>query len=385
MQHTKLMIPGPVDVDESVLSAMGQPVIPPYGEAWLEIYHEILTHLQQLFGTHNDVCLIAGPGSAAIDAAFGSVLRTGEKVLVPTNGFFGDRLGQIAAAYGLHVIQPTFPLGRPIDPDALRPVLRSEPAIQALAVVHHETSTAVLNPLPEITAVAHEAGVLTIVDAVASLGGVPLPVDEWGIDICVSVINKCLACPPGLAPTSVSERAWQVMDQKAGRAHGWYLNLRTWKDYSINWADWHPHPTTMPVNNVLALQTALRAILADGPAATYARHAWAANAVRQGLRALGFEMFVPDEYACPLTTAVRALPDIGVSRLQRFLLKERGIMVSGGIAELRGQIFRVGHMGQAASRDYVLAFLFAVEEFLRAAGRAVPVGASLVGIEQPAG
>ncbi len=381
MTPLKLMIPGPVDVDESVLAAMGEPVIPHYGQAWLNIYHEIISNLKDLFGTQNDICLIAGPGSAAIDAAFGSALGTGEKVLVPTNGFFGDRLGQLAAAYGLEVIQPTFPLDRPIDADALRRLLRSEPGIQALAVVHHETSTGLMNPLPDITAVAREAGILTIVDAVASLGGVPLPVDEWGVDICVTVINKCLACPPGLAPTSVSERAWQVMDQKPGRGHGWYLNLQTWKEYSINWANWHPHPTTLPTNIVLALQIGLQNILAEGPEAIYARHAWASRAVRRGLGALGFEMFVPDEHASPLTTAVRAKPEVPASQLQRFLLRERGIMVSGGIEELSGQIFRVGHMGKASSRDYVLAFLLAVEEFLRASGRPVPVGASLVGIE----
>jgi alanine-glyoxylate transaminase/serine-glyoxylate transaminase/serine-pyruvate transaminase len=381
MTHTKLMIPGPVDVDDAVLSAMGEPVIPHYGQAWLKIYHEILDNLKHLFQTQNDICLIAGPGSAALDAAFGSLLCAGEKVLVPTNGFFGDRLGQIAAAYGLEVTQPAFPLGCPIEPSALRHVLQSEPEIQALAVVHHETSTGLLNPLKEILAVAHEAGVITLVDAVASLGGVSLPVDDWDVDVCVTVSNKCLGCPPGLAPTSVSPRAWHVMEEKASRAHGWYLNLHTWKDYSQRWASWHPHPTTMPTSVVLAMQASLRAIQAEGAQALYARHAWAARAVRSGLQALGFEMFVGDEFASPLTTAVRALPDIPASRLQRFLLHERGIMISGGIEELSGQIFRVGHMGKAASRDYVLPFLFAVEEFLRSQGRTVPVGASLVGLE----
>ncbi len=364
IKHPKLMIPGPVDVSDQVLAALAEPTIPHYGPQWLAVYNEVITGLQQIFATRNDLFLLAGPGTAGLDAALGSLLRTGEKVLALQNGFFGERLADVARAYGLEVRTVTAPLGLAVDPDAVRRRLAAEPDIQAVTVVHLETSTGVLNPLAEIAAVVREFDVLLIVDAVSSLGGVPLPVDEWGVDVCVTVSNKCLAAPPGLAPLSVSERAWQVMERKGGRAHGWYLNLRTWKDYAINWASWHPHPTTLPTNIVLALRASLHHILETGIEAYYARHVEAAQTVRSGLQRLGFELFTAPEYTSPLISTVRGQPGVDVEEMRRYLLEEHQIMISGGLEDLRGKVFRVGHIGRAATPEYVTAFLNGVEEFL---------------------
>jgi alanine-glyoxylate transaminase/serine-glyoxylate transaminase/serine-pyruvate transaminase len=351
---------------------MAEPAPPHYGNEWLEIYHEILDSLKQVFVTQNDLYPVVGPGSASMDAAFGSLTRTGDKVLILRSGFFGQRMGVIAQAYGLDVRTIDVPMGQPIEPDAVRERLAAEPDIQAVGVVHLETSTGVLNPLQEIVAVVNEFQVLSIVDAVSSMGGIPLPVDEWGIDVCVSVVNKCLGCPPSLGPISVSQRAWEQMERKGGRAHGWYLNLRTWKDYSINWADWHPTPTTMPTNNIIGLQVSLRRILDVGLEAWYERFVQAAQTIRTRLGQLGFEMFGPPAYISPLISAVYGLPGMDVEDFRRYLLEEWQIMISGGLEELRGKIFRVGHIGEAATPQYVERFLSGLEAYLELQGVDVP-------------
>jgi alanine-glyoxylate transaminase / serine-glyoxylate transaminase / serine-pyruvate transaminase len=377
-EPVRLMIPGPVDAEEAVLASMAHRVIPHYGQQWLELYQEAIAGLQQVFGTRDDIIMMAGPGTAGLEAALGSLMQTGEKVLMASNGFFGERLVTVARSYGLEPVQVTAPLGQPLDPAVIRQRLSEEPDVQAVTVVHLETSTGVLNPLQEIAAVTDAFGVPIIVDAVSSLGGVPLPVDDWKIDVCVTVINKCLACPPALAPMSVSRRAWDQIDRKPDRAHGWYLNLRTWKDYSIHWGSWHPYPTTLPTNNILGLLTSLRLILAEGLEAHYRRHIEAAEKVRGALQAWGFEMFPDKAHASPLITAMYGLPGMDIDDLRRYLLQEWGIMISGGLEELSGKIFRVGHMGKAASREYVDCFLDGMEAYLRLQGQAVPPWAELV-------
>jgi alanine-glyoxylate transaminase/serine-glyoxylate transaminase/serine-pyruvate transaminase len=371
-QRYRLMIPGPVDAEDDVLEAMAQQISPHYGPAWLKIYDEALQSLKQLFGTQNDIILMAGPGSAALDAALGSLMRTGEKILVPSNGFFGQRMATMAEGYGLDVRLVQASMGQPVDPGAVRECLAAERDVQALGMVHLETSTGVLNPLQEVAAVAREFDVPIIVDAVSSLGGVPLPVDAWGIDVCVSVTNKCLACPPGIAPLSVSQRAWDQIDRKGGRAHGWYLNLRVWKDYSINWGDWHPTPTTMPTNTMMAMMVSLRRILDVGLEANYDRYVQAARTVRGRLEQLGFKMLTDEAYTSPLITAMYGLPGMDIADFRRYLMEERGIMISGGLDELRGKIFRIGHIGKAASAEYTSLLLDGVEAYLSLKGYAVP-------------
>jgi alanine-glyoxylate transaminase/serine-glyoxylate transaminase/serine-pyruvate transaminase len=366
--HVKLMIPGPVDAEDDVLAAMAEPVLAHYGPEWLEIYHETVDCLQQVFRTHNDLIVMPGPGTSGLDAALGSLTRSGDKVLVLQNGFFGRRLVTIAEGYDLDVRTVEAPAGRPLDPESARRQLAAEPGIQAVAVVHLETSTAVLNPVQEIAAVAHEFEVPIVVDAVSSMGGVPLPVDDWDIDICVTVSNKCLASPPGVAPISVSQRAWDQMDRKPGRAHGWYLDLQVWKQYASNWGSWHPYPTSLPTNNIVALLASLRQILGRGLEATYARYVQAARTVRSRLGQLGFEMLAPEADTSPLITAMWGLPGMDVDDLRRYLVQEWQVMVSGGLDDLAGKIFRVGHIGKAASPEYCQAFLAGVEGYLRLKG-----------------
>jgi len=378
-RHYKLFIPGPVSVDEDVLDAMSQPVMRHYGDEWLEIHNETLDLAKRVFQTQGDLFIVPGPGSAAMDMGLGSLLATGDKVVVGINGFFGERLAAIAQSYGLEVVPFTAELGQPLAPDALREILREKDA-RAVAVVHHETATTVMNPVKLLAEVTHKAGLPILVDAISSLGGVDLPVDAWGIDVCGTATNKCMECPPGLALISISPRAWEQVDQVENRHHGWYLNLKTWRQYRADWGAWHPSPVTLPTNNIVGLRVSLRKIVAEGLEARFARFVRISRAVRKGLGNVGFEMFVPDEFASPLTTAVKARPEFPVSEMLRWLAEERGILVGGGLEQLAGKIFRVGHLGKASTREYLMDFLFSVEEFLRLKEMDVPVGASFVGL-----
>jgi alanine-glyoxylate transaminase/serine-glyoxylate transaminase/serine-pyruvate transaminase len=364
----KLMIPGPVEVDDDVLESLAQPVLPHYGAQWMPVYHEAIARFQWLFGTQNDLFLMPGPGTAALDAALGSLMRTGDKIVVASNGFFGRRTMSLARSYGLELCAVEGPPDRPLDPDAIRRRLAAEGDAQALALVHLETSTGVLNPLAEIAAVTRERNVPIVVDAVSSMGGVPLPVDRWGIDVCVTVINKCLACPPGVAPISISPRAWEQIERKGDHGHGWYLDLRVWRDHAARWASWHPYPTTLPTNNIVAALTCLRQIQARGLEAHYRRFVEAAGLVRTGLERLGFELFTDPAFTSPLITAVRGRPGMDVEDLRCYLADEWHILVSGGLDDLHGKIFRVGHMGRAASTEYGELLLEAIAAYLRLSG-----------------
>jgi alanine-glyoxylate transaminase/serine-glyoxylate transaminase/serine-pyruvate transaminase len=379
-RHFKLFTPGPGDVDEDVLAAAARPMLRHYGPGWMEIYNELVNLLRQVFKTRNDLFMVPGPASALHDMAIGSLLASGQKIIVGHNGFFGERLVAIAEAYGLTVVPFAAPLGQPLDPDELRRRLRENPEARAVALVHHETATTVVNPLRALAEAVREAGRVIVVDAVSSLGGIELPVDEWGIDVCVTASNKCLEALPGVGFVSVGPRAWELVDSQPGLGHGWYLNLKTWRHYAREWGSWHPTPVTMPVNILLGVLARLRKIVEGGLEEHLAKYIRASRIVRTGLRNAGFEMFVPDEYAAPIVTAVKVRPEFGVAEFSQWLEEERGLVIGGALGELAGKIFRVGHLGKAATREYLLDFLVAVEEFLRYKGVRVPLGATLVGL-----
>ncbi len=380
-QHFKLFTPGPGDVDEEVLEAMATPVIRHYGPDWMEIYNETLMLLRKFYNTRNDLFIVPGPASALLDMAIGSLVETGQKVIIGSNGFFGERLNEIACGYGANVIPFTAALGKPLEPERLRKLLQDNPDVQVVALVHHETGTTVLNPLRELAQVVREAGKVIIVDTVSSLGSTELYVDDWGIDICVTATNKCLEAVPGIGFISVSPRAWELLDSQPEKNHGWYLNLKTWRKYVIEWGSWHPSPVTLPSSNVLAVLTSMRRIVKGGLQKHFTKYQRASRVVRKGLENLGFEMFVPEEYASTVVTAVKARPEFEVAELSKWLAEERNIAIGGGLGVLSGKIFRVGHLGKAAGREYLIDFLFSVEEFLRYKGINVPTGASLIGLQ----
>jgi len=368
-----LFIPGPAGSTPEVVEATGRPIVPHYGPKFVADYNRCIDLFKVVFQTGNDVFLIIGPGTASLDAALSSALPDGARVLAPTSGWFGDRLAEMCRAHRAEVDLVEFPRGRAIDPDEVRRRLESaDQPYDAVAWVHHETSTGVLNPVEPVAAAAREHGALTIIDAVASVGGVDLPVDAWGVDLCVTVANKCLASPPGISAISVSPRAWEVIDANPS-SRSWYLDLRTWRQYREDWTAWHPYPTTVASNVIAAINTSIEQLLEEGLDVRIRRTAEAAAAVRSGLRGMGFEMFVDDDVASPVTTSVHAHPDLPPADLVSYLV-ERSIFISGGLADLVGKIFRIGHMGTAIDRGEVELLLGEIENALRHAGVTVPEG-----------
>jgi alanine-glyoxylate transaminase/serine-glyoxylate transaminase/serine-pyruvate transaminase len=193
--------------------------------------------------------------------------------------------------------------------------------------------------------------------------------DEWAIDICVSASQKCLGAPPGLAPVAISNRAWEIMDAKPQRNHGWYLNLQTWRQYAEEWAVWHPYPVTMATNNMLALKTGLRSLLADGIEERIERYTQLALQLREGVRKLGLQPFTPDSQLAPVVTAIYGPEGVPTGEIVQYLLEEHEIMISGGLGEgLFDRVFRVGHMGPMVNEDDINDVLQGLSQFLQLQG-----------------
>ncbi len=358
----RLLIPGPVDVEEDVLAVLGAPVVPHYGAAWGAMYMELLAALRQIFRTSGTAYAMPGSGTTALDMMMGNLLRRGERIIVCENGYFSHRLVEIAAGYGAEVIRVEAPWGEAISPDAVRAAFRDAGPVHALALVHAETSTGVVNPLREIAAIGVEHGVPVLADAITALSGVELDMDGWGVDFCASASQKALAAPAGLGLLAVSERGWKLLDSKPDAYPGWYLNLRRWRDYTNETPPWHPHPVTVPPGNVKALHLQTHKILAMGLETYIARHANAAARFRAGLAARGMSALVNGAAAAPTLTLVN-LPAGAVQQTVIDQLREQyGLYTSGGFGPLQGRVLRIGHMGKAASDEYVDAALAALGE-----------------------
>jgi alanine-glyoxylate transaminase/serine-glyoxylate transaminase/serine-pyruvate transaminase len=340
----KLMIPGPVQPEAEVLAVMGQPVQAHYGPAWVEAYNDTTRRLAQVWATTGDVHLLVGSGSAGLDACLGSAAATGQTVILGVNGFFGQRLQAIAEAYGLRVIAVPAAWGEPLNPDDFDLALIQHPEAVLVGVVHVDTSTTVVNPVRQIGEIVRGRGNTFLVDAVSSLGGVSLEMDAWHIDLCASASQKCLGAPPGLAPVAVGARGWEAIDRVPEKGHGWYLNLRVWRQYAHDWADWHPFPITQATSLVLALRESLLRLQAEGLPARLARYEALALRLRRGLRAIGMRPYTPDERLAPVVTAAHGPPGVPTSRIVDYMAREHHIKIAGGMGELRDQVIRIGHM-----------------------------------------
>ncbi len=362
----KLMIPGPVEVDARVLAALNRPVEPHYGDAWVEKYSRVIAILKQVFGiaeTDYDVYLMSGSGTCAIDACMGSSLLSGEKIIIGNNGFFGDRLVDIAVNNGLQVIEAKCEWGRPLDPQAIQEALRENPDAKAVAVVHGETSTSILNPIAEIGEIVKPANAVFIVDAVSSLGGLPYDVAGWHVDLCASATQKCLGAPPGLAPVAISQKAWRMIDRSDRKAHGWYTNVQNWRKYAQEWGDWHPTPITMPTNTVNALLVSLELLMQEGIANRMERFRSLAMQLRKGLREAGMEPFTPDELMNPVLTAARPPQGVESGQVVRYLLDSYHIQISGGLGHLKKEVFRIGHMSPVLEAEDIEILVGALKAF----------------------
>ncbi len=361
-ERLRLLIPGPIELAPEVLAVMAEPLVAHYGEEWTAFYKETTRLLQEVFQTEGDIFLIPGSGSAGLDAALGSTLFPEGKVLIPQSGFFGERLAEIARGYTDNVEVIESPLGEAIDVQAVERALR-DGEFDAVACVHCETSTGILNPIQELAEVCRAHDGLFIVDAVSSLAIEPLEMDAWGIDVCISASQKGLEAPPGVGVIAVGKRAWDRIEQL--EAPGWYLNLGVWRKYIEKWGSWHPHPVTQPVNNIKALRLGVDRILNEGLVRRYERHRKVTRALREGLRRMGFEPYASDDTASHGLTSVVG-PAGKVEELLAYMRRKERILLAGSLGALKGKVFRIGHMGPNAGEETVDLILSALERARRA-------------------
>jgi alanine-glyoxylate transaminase / serine-glyoxylate transaminase / serine-pyruvate transaminase len=352
-----LMIPGPVSVDDDVLEALARPVRAHYGDGWTRLYKHAVAGMREVFKTEGEVFLLFGSGMAGVEMCIASVLAPGDEVVVGANGVFGARMADVARANGLQVHLVESKGAEPVTAAMIRDALTEHPGTRAVCVVHHETSVGVLNEVEAIARSAREHGALTIVDGISAVGGVPFDMDAWGVDLCVTVANKCIGGPIGVAPVAAGPRALEAIGDGRAKAAGWYLNLATWKKFADEWGGWHPHPTTVPTNVIEAFDVALSGLLQEGVEHRWRRLARARDRVREGLEEMGFSMLSPLATASPVTTAVYGLPDMDVPDYMSWLLREHHIRIGGGLGPMSGKIFRVGHMGRAAEAEAIDRYL----------------------------
>ncbi len=370
-----LLGPGPSSVHPRVLRAMTTPVLGHLDPDFFQAMNDIGDMLRQVYRTANAITMpVSATGTGAMETACVNLLEPGDVMVVCRNGYFGARLADIARRCGAVVHTVDTPWGRPADPQALADELARHPRVKAVGVVHAETSTGVLTPLPEILPVIRRHGALSIVDAVTSLGGHELRADEWGVDVCYSGTQKCLGAPPGLAPITLSDAAMQAVKTRETPVQSFYFNLQDLESY---WGQSRTYHHTAPISMTYALREALRMLMEEGIENRIRRHARAAAALRAGLEALGLELLAAPDYRLNPLTTVKIPDGIDDAQVRGTLLQDYDIEIGGGLGEFRGQAWRIGLMGESARERNVFALLSALEQILDAAGYEVAYGASL--------
>ncbi|QKD84565.1 alanine--glyoxylate aminotransferase family protein [Thermoleptolyngbya sichuanensis A183] len=345
-----LMIPGPTPVPESVLLALAKHPIGHRSGEFGTIMAEVTAGLKWLHQTENDVLILTASGTGAMEAGIINFLSPGDRVLVGTNGKFGDRWAQLAEGFGLNVERVTAEWGKALDPEDFRTRLEADTAkdIKAVIVTHSETSTGVLNDLETINRHVKAHGALIIVDAVTSLGATNVPIDEWGLDVVASGSQKGFMLPPGLGFVAVGPKAWEAY--ATAKIPRFYLDLGKYrKDAAKNTT-----PFTPPVNMFFALQVALKMMQAEGLENIFARHHRQMNATRAAMKALGLPLFAADGTSSPAITAVAPV-GVESEKIRSVMKKKFDIALAGGQDDLKGKIFRVGHLGFVCDRDILTA------------------------------
>lgn len=370
-----LLGPGPSSVHPRVLRAMTTPVLGHLDPDFFQAMNDIGDMLRQVYRTANAITMpVSATGTGAMETACVNLLEPGDVMVVCRNGYFGARLADIAQRCGAAVHTVDTPWGQPADPQALEDELARHPQVKAVGLVHAETSTGVLTPLPEILPVIRRHGALSIVDAVTSLGGHDLRTDEWGVDVCYSGTQKCLGAPPGLAPITLSDAAMQAVKSRETPVQSFYFNLQDLESY---WGQSRTYHHTAPISMTYALREALRMLMEEGIENRIRRHARAAAALRAGLEALGLELLAAPDYRLNPLTTVKIPDGIDDAQVRGALLKDYDIEIGGGLGEFRGQAWRIGLMGESARERNVFALLSALEQILDTAGYEVAYGASL--------
>jgi alanine-glyoxylate transaminase/serine-glyoxylate transaminase/serine-pyruvate transaminase len=355
-----LLGPGPSNPYPEAMVALARPVLGHLDPDYLAMMADISAQLKAVFGTANELTLpVSGTGSAGMEACLASLLAPGEKAIVGVNGYFGERLCEVATRGGAEVVRVEAPWGRALDPQALLAAQRAHPDARLLAVVAAETSTGVRNDIQPL-AVLQETDTLLLVDAVTALGGNELRVDDWGIDACYSASQKCLGAPPGLAPVTLSHRAVEVM--RSRRVRSFYLDLGLLYDYYLAPTPKYHHTASSTL--AFALHAGLGRLLDEGREAVWARHAAVGGRLQEALGKRGFGLVAPAGNRLAQLTTTTLPEGLAEGPLRKKLLDGYGIEVGGGLGEFAGRAWRIGLMGHAARDRSVVALLGAVDDLL---------------------
>lgn len=369
----KLLIPGPVEVSSEVMLNLAKPLIGHRTPQFEEILVECWDMLKEVFRTKNDTLIITGSGTAAMDAAVASCVGEGDEIVCITGGKFGERFLEIAKGYGAKVREIKVEWGEAVNPERVEETV-AESNAKVITLTHNETSTGVLHDAEKIGKIAREYGMIFIVDGISSVAGNDVRTDEWGIDICITGSQKCIAAPPGLAMLSVSERAWEVIEENDTK--NYYLNLKFYRKSLKK----RTTPFTPSVSLVFALHKALKDVLSEGLENRIKRHKKLAKATREAIKAMNLELFPKEEISSNTVTAIKIPEGLTDADIRGRMLKEHGILLAGGQAKLKGKIFRIGHMGNV-TYSQLLGVLSALELTLKRAGHEFKLGEGIEAAE----
>ena len=357
-----LLGPGPSMVSPRVLRALATPLVGHLDPEFLSLMQEVQKLLRYVFQTDNELTVpISGTGSAGMEAALCNFIEPGDRVLIAIQGYFGERLFDMAGRYGAQVDRLDKPWGQVFDPAEIKAAL-NKAKYKLLAIVHAETSTGACQPgIGEIAAAAHQSGALLVLDTVTSLGGLPVEIDAWEVDVAYSGTQKSISAPPGLAPLTVSPRAREVLRKRHIPVQNWYLDLSMLEKY---WGKERTYHHTAPISMNYALREALRMVAEEGLEARFARHRANVESLWAGLEEMDLTFLVPIEYRLPTLSTPLVPPGVDEVEVRQRLLNDYNIEIAGGFGPLKGQVWRIGLMGFSSRRENVTLFLAALREIL---------------------
>jgi aspartate aminotransferase-like enzyme len=377
MYETLLMIPGPTMVSPRVLKAMSKSIVNHRSAIFGEILNDTNEMMSEVFQTENKSYLITGSGTAAMEAALGNVIEKGDKVLNIVGGKFGERFMQITETHQGIPVELEVEWGHAANPDDIRYILEEEEDIKAVTMVHNETSTGVANPIEEVGKILKDYDALYVVDTVSSLGGADVQVDNFGIDMCVTGSQKCLAAPPGMAAITLNDVAWNVVDKTESKTY--YLDMKSYRKSGDKKVPETPY--TPSVSLMYAMNEALNIIMEEGLEARIKRHEQAAKATINGVKAMGLELFAKEDVSSTTVTAIDIPDGMTDKNLRGTMRNKYRIELAGGQDHLKGNVFRIGHMGNITHRE-IISTIAALEMALKEFGYEIELGSGVSAVQE---
>ena len=362
MSDLLIMTPGPTEVSEEVRRAMSQKITnPDLDPEFFDFYLDVSSKLQQVIKTKNDVIIMSGEGILGLESACASLIEPGDRVLVLDNGIFGRGFADFADLYGADVTRWEFPYNKEIDINMLDEKLAEKNDFKFATFVHCETPTGIINNAGEITKLLNKYNILSVVDSVSAIGGVPIEVDKWGIDIILGGSQKCLSVPPGLTFMSVSDEAWNAVNNRETPVRGYYTNLQLWQ----NWYEEKYFPYTQAISDIFALNAALDKWLEDQE--IFARHSKIAAAVRKAIAKSNLNLFAKNGYS-DTVTAIEIPDSINYQELNQLMTESYNVMIAASLGEFEDKLIRIGHMGENCYEEKLYRTLKAFDHSLRELG-----------------